>query len=240
MVTNPTGPDDNSPFGIPSPGGTANDAIFKNPYFTLSYNNAQGGPNWVAWKLVAGDIGDAPRMPFYAEKLPAGFKVITPDDYTGSGFDRGHQCNHEDRSSTDQASRATFAMTNMLPQAPNLNRKTWVRLEDYSRKLAKRGNTLYILCGGIGSGGDGDKGSASNIKGKVNVPAACWKVILITDGSDTPNQNWEIISVIMPNTQTIDLNWNTYRVPISEVEKQTGLKFFPAIGPALNQIKSKS
>ena len=231
---------DNSPFGMPSAGGDSNDCILQDPFFVSSYNNSLGGPNWVAWRLVAADIGDAPRLPFYAGTLPNGFRVIKPDDYTGSGFDRGHQCNHEDRSSTNEASKATFTMTNMLPQAPNLNRKTWEHLEEYSRKLAKRGNTLFIVCGGIGTGGVGDKGAASALKGKVNVPASCWKVVLVTDGSSTPNKNWQMIGVIMPNRQDIDLNWQKYVVPVGEIEAATGLNFFPNIGTdhTIEQLKA--
>lgn len=232
---------ENSPFGNPSPGNTSEDFLLENPYFTSSYNNSKGGPNWVAWRLVADDIGDAPQLPFFQDKtLPWAFKKIFPDDYTGSGFDRGHQCNHEDRSSSDEASNATFAMSNMLPQAPDLNRKTWATLEEYCRKLAKRGSTLYILCGGSGSGGEGDKGPATTLRKKVNVPATCWKVILITDGSQTPNENWKIIAVNMPNQQDIDLNWKTFLTTTKSLETLTGLQFFPNISddPIIAQIKA--
>jgi len=62
------------------------------PYFALAYNNSKGTPNWVSWRLTNADIGSAPRVPFYPDQeLPRGFRMVTPADYTGSGFDRG-QC----------------------------------------------------------------------------------------------------------------------------------------------------
>ena len=58
---------------------------------------------------------------------------VRPDDYRGSGFDRGHLCPAADRSATSQDMDATFLMTNMVPQSPDLNRKTWVKLAEYAR-----------------------------------------------------------------------------------------------------------
>ena len=109
-------------------------------YFALSYNNSKGTPNWVSWRLTADDIGSAPRVAFYPdEDLPTGFVRITPKDYTGSGFDRGHMCNHSDRSATPDSSHATFVMSNMVPQSPYVNQKAWDQLEAYCRQLAQQG-----------------------------------------------------------------------------------------------------
>src|SRR3982750_3063853 len=48
-------------------------------YFALSYNNEKGTPNWVSWRVVKEDLGNAPRKPFHPDaSLPAGFHRITP------------------------------------------------------------------------------------------------------------------------------------------------------------------
>src|SRR5258708_3352391 len=57
------------------------------------YNNNLGVPNWVSWDLTASDSGSSGRSPnFYADSnnLPANFTIVGPNDYSGSGFDRGH------------------------------------------------------------------------------------------------------------------------------------------------------
>ena len=108
--------------------------LMKKDFFALSYNNSKGRPNWVSWRLIHDDLGDAPRKPFYPDKtLPEGFVRVTPKDYVGFGFDRGHQCPHSDRSADDEMSHATFVMTNIIPQSPNVNQKAWAELEGYCR-----------------------------------------------------------------------------------------------------------
>src|SRR6267142_6963890 len=96
--------------------------LMKKKQFALAYCNDRGTPNWVSWQLRKEDLGHAPRKPFHPDTtLPRGFRRIKPEDYTGSGFDRGHICPHNDRSATDEDSAATFVMTNMVPQAGELN-----------------------------------------------------------------------------------------------------------------------
>lgn len=89
-------------------------------------------------------IGTAGRQNnFHAEAdLPDGLQRITPADYTGSGYDRGHMCNSKDRTRTNKDNSETFSMANMQPQTPDLNRHVWEKLEADSRKLAMKGNTL--------------------------------------------------------------------------------------------------
>src|SRR5258706_8101949 len=116
----------------PDPGSPDNYLIVK-PYFVLSYNNSNGTPNWVSWRVAVSDLGDAPRKPTFDPDttLPQGFKVIIHKDYSSSGFDRGHLCPHGDRSANQEMSFSTFVMTNIIPQAPNVNEKAWAQMESY-------------------------------------------------------------------------------------------------------------
>jgi len=186
--------------------------LMRKTYFALSYNNAKGTPNWVSWCLKKDDLGDAPRWPqFYPdEDLPIGFKQVKPGDYTGSGFDRGHMCPSADRS-TEESAKATFVMTNIIPQSPNCNQHAWADLEDYCRdRVRKKPPTLYIVAGPQGEGGVGTKGPEKMIShaDKVTVPAHCWKVILALDdgqgdASDATrvNRDSRVIGVMMANDQ---------------------------------------
>jgi len=220
--------------------------LLRKPYYALAYNNARGTANWVSWCLRDTDLGSAPRVPFYPDPdLPAGFKHVTPRDYTGSGFDRGHLCPHSDRGATPEASAATFAMTNMVPQAPALNQKAWADFEGYCRGLVrKRHLTLYLVAGPQGQGGTGTNGPAETIaRGKVTVPAKCWKVVLAVDGGEggpadvaKVGPDSRLIAIVMPNEEGIGHGWAKYRTNVQEVEALTGYRFFanvPAdiIGP---------
>ena len=82
--------------------------------YALSYNRSRGAANWVSWHLEKDDTGDAERTNAFAPDtiLPKDWWVL-PTDYAGSGYDRGHLIPSKDRSSSEEANRETFLMSNM-------------------------------------------------------------------------------------------------------------------------------
>jgi endonuclease G len=223
-------------FGMPAPAKADPESreayLLDRPQYVLSYNAEKLGPNWVCWRLRAEDIGNVPRQPFEPDPdLPRGFAHVTPHDYDGSGFDRGHQCPAKDRSATEADSRAVFYMTNIVPQSPNSNQRGWERLEDYCRRLAREGHVLFIACGPHGAGGENKDGRRETEIGKVGhritVPAELWKVVLVLPREDAePRANTRVIAVVMPNDQSVGYDWTKYRTTAREVEKLTGYTFF--------------
>lgn len=203
-------------------------------YFSLSYNNGLGRPNWVSWRLSKAEMGDEPRVDFYPdEELPAGFSQVIPDDYTGSGLDRGHMCPHSDRDADPKMNESTFVMTNIIPQSPNNNQKAWRELETYARSLVAEDKVLHIISGPYGVGGTGSKGEKNNIgqETTIQVPAQCWKVIMVLDGGsgddrERINANTRLIAVIMPNDMSVGEEWAGFRVSVNAVEALTGYTFF--------------
>jgi endonuclease G len=225
-------------FGLPGPAKhdpSSRDAfLIARPQYVLSYNAEKRIPNWVSWELKASDLGSAARAPFEPDPdLPRGFARVTSRVYNGSGFDRGHMCAAKDRSSSPADIRATFFMTNVVPQVPNCNQRGWERLEDYCRRLARQEHVLYIACGPAGVGGTGTHGRKEEIgegRLKVTVPNKVWKVVLVLPREEAePRKNTRVIAVVMPNDQTVDYNWAKYRVTTGQVEKLTGLRFFPKV-----------
>src|SRR5262245_21988007 len=96
--------------------------------------------------------------------LPVGFVAVRPNDYRASGFDRGHLCPAADRSATRADMDATFLMTNMVPQSPDLNRMTWEKLEHYCREqVRERDVDLYVVAGPAGRGGTGSETSKNAV-----------------------------------------------------------------------------
>lgn len=226
-----------------SPGNSENYLIAR-PQYALSYSKNKGIPNWVSWQLNASWLGDAHRVGKFApdEDLPADWVRIKPSDYTGSGFDRGHMTNSEDRSRSPADNIQTFLMTNIIPQSPDNNQGAWVQLENYSRQLARSGKELFIVSGGYGQGGIGKNGLKATVgQGKVLVPAVTWKVILVLDqpnsgiaGVDT---NTRTIAVIMPNKQGIKSDpWQQYSTSVQAVEKLTGYKFFTSVPESIGTV----
>ncbi|MEZ0539091.1 DNA/RNA non-specific endonuclease [Fibrella arboris] len=202
--------------------------------FSLSFNRSRGIANWVSWHLSPEWRGDAARTKTFRPDpdLPAGYSTIRSSDYEKTGFDRGHLCPSEDRDSNPVDNAATFVLSNVVPQAPKFNRETWKYLEEYARKLVDNGNEVYLIAGTGGTGGTGEQGEASSIAGgKITVPAALWKVLLVLpNGSDDLiriGPNTQVVAVYIPNQQSAaERKWDSYRLSVNELEQRTGLRFF--------------
>jgi endonuclease G len=216
------------------------------PQYVLSYSKSRNLANWASWQLNKSWMGDAERQNNFRPDpdLPNEWFRVSTRDYTGSGFDRGHLVNSEDRGQSVETNSSTFLMTNIVPQAPDNNQGVWVQLEEYSRDLAKEGKELYIIAGGHGTGGEGKNGEASLLKGKIAVPSTMWKVILVLDdpsqGLAGVSGNTRTIAVVMPNKQGRDGKWQDFCATVDDVQKLTGYDFFSNVPPDIQkQIESK-
>lgn len=221
-----------------------NNYLISLPEYALSYNRTRGIPNWVSWYLSTEWLGPVNRQDDFRpyDQLPAGWYQVSSMDYIGSGFDRGHNCPSGDRTLTVADNSSTFYMVNIIPQAPEVNQGPWERLETYCRQLAQQGNELYIIMGNYGSGGTGNNGFATTISGgKVTVPAATWKAVLILPrGGDDINritENTRLIAVIIPNENiAANLHWGDYRTTVNQIEITTGYDLFSNIPIAIQDI----
>lgn len=206
-----------------------NNYLMMKPQYALSYNRDRGIPNWVSWHVNKDWIGDAPRQnDFRADAtLPEGWYRVKTSDYTGSGFDRGHNVPSADRTRTAEDNSATFLMTNIIPQAPKNNQETWANLEGYTRELVEDGNEVYVIMGNHGIGGTGTNGQVQTIaQGRVTVPAQIWKVLVVLpEGEDDVNRistSTRVIAVNTPNNNTLSTDWGTYRTTVDAIEQATG------------------
>ncbi len=208
------------------------------PQYVLSYSRSKGIPNWVSWRLTADNLairGTSKRQNDFRSDpaLPSNWPATETRDYTGSGFDRGHMTNSEDRSSNPIDNSATFLMTNIIPQAPDNNRGVWVQLENYCRELARSGKELYIIAGPQGQGGVGEKGALKKLATGQPVPAKTWKVVLVNEpgrGINGIGKNTRAFAVSIPNVQGVKNNdWRSYRKTVREIEKSTGYDFFSVL-----------
>lgn len=214
--------------------------LMQKTQFYLSYNSTQGKPNWVSWHLDNTWLGSATRCDCFASDalLPSGVYRVSSSSYTGSGFDRGHNCPSGDRTLNSTDNRATFLMTNMMPQAPNNNQQTWEKLESYCRKLVSQGNECYIICGSYGVGGSGSNGYKTTLDaGRVTVPSNIWKVVLVlpngTNDISRVTTATRVIAVNTPNINTIVTStWAGYRTTVDAIEAATGYDILSALPDA--------
>lgn len=218
--------------------------LMEKPQYAMSYHRDRGIPNWVSWHVDPTWLGSTPRQDdFRADTtLPSGWYQVGSTSYSGSGFDRGHNCPSADRTSSVANNSATFLMTNMCPQAPDNNQGPWANLENYTRTLVNQGNEVYVICGMNGTGGTGSNGFATTINGgRVTVPAYTWKVIVVipqgTNDLSRVTTSTRVIAVNMPNTQGIrSVNWGTYRVSVDSIESQTGYDILSNVAASIQSV----
>jgi endonuclease G len=250
-------PADNTNMALGNPSQATADPKNKNNFliekskYVLSYNNSKRGPNWVSWHLGSSDIGKIPRLDAFRPDptLPRGYTIVTPNDYTTpkgadgkAKYDRGHMCPSKDRTDTEENNCATFYMTNMLPQTPDLNRHVWQALEADSQTLALSGFELYVI-----AGGHGFIESIGKSK-KVAAPKRFWKIIVVLPEGNNDlkriDKNTRVIAVDMPNKQGIAKDpWQKYRVTVRDIEKATGFNFLSNVSKEIQdaiEIKKDS
>lgn len=241
--------DIHAPLGIPKDSDERDDYLMEKPQYVLSYNNMRGGANWVAWNLNESWFGTAERKQgqFITDTtLPDGFQRITHNDYTASGFDRGHMVRSEERTRTREDNDATFLMTNILPQYHDLNAGPWLSLETYCQVLAtKKNHELFLIAGGIY-----DKNPEylnGKGKGRVAIPKSTWKIVVVLErgqGLESITKDTRVIAVNMPNQQGKDFKksgWRKYLTTVDELERLTGYDFLSNIPPDIQAtIESKT
>lgn len=214
----------------------ADNYLMEKPQYALSYNRSKQIPNWVSWQLNQTWLGTVPRRNDFRpdDSLPADWQRVTPSDYNGSGYDRGHMVPSGDRTQNPVDNSATFLMTNIVPQAPDNNQGPWAELETYCRDLVEQGKELYIIAGGYGR-----KPALS--KAKITPPARLWKAIVVLDrpgaGIESIHSNTRVIAVDLPNVQGIrDRDWRTFRGTIDQIEAATGYDLLSNVPEAIQRV----
>ncbi|PWK66354.1 endonuclease G [Mucilaginibacter oryzae] len=248
-----SGDNSNLLFGNPSNAlatlASKDNYLIDQKYYVESYNATKGEPNWVSWHLDnTNTTGATGRLDNFAgwSGLPTGWYQVESNSYSGSGFDRGHNCPSADRTSSTDANSATFLMTNMIPQAPQNNQQTWANLENYLREQVVAGYEVYIIMGSYGTGGTGSNGAASTINnGHINVPSNVWKVALIIPKGDGDiarvTAATRVIAVDTPNINSINSDWTKYITTVKSIETATGytlLSSLPAAVRASLEVKT--
>lgn len=119
----------------------------QNDSFSVVYDIGIQCPSQVEWVVCAGDIGNVKREPSwrFLPDIPDLRATARHDDFTHSGYDRGHMCPAANRSASKSSMISTFVMSNVAPQTPRLNRGEWQATERACRKLAMEYDSVHIL-----------------------------------------------------------------------------------------------
>ena len=207
--------------GAPISSITENTQYVCHSNYAIHYRYDTKTAEYVVEHLNDSDInGPAKRKDDFRQdpKVPDD-KEATLEDYKGHPYDRGHLVPAADnRTDQDQMSESFF-LTNMVPQDPGNNRVIWRILELGARNTAADGNDIYVSSGTVY-----EKGYIT-IGNNVGVPTKVWKVIY-------NHTNGETIGFIFPNKKYSSKDIPKFAVTVDEVEKVTGINFFPKLSEA--------
>ena len=142
---------------------------------------------------------------------------VEKQEYTNSGYDRGHMCPAGDMEWSSSAMNDCYYMTNVCPQTPKLNQVYWERLESACRRWADIYGSIYIVCGPVYNSG---KHVTIGTSHSISVPDGFFKVVItLVEGEEKGigfyYKNDDVRQTMESATLSID-----------QVEELTGYNFF--------------
>lgn len=193
--------------------------VLTNIGYVVGYDETKRDPLWVCYRLFKVNDLNAPPRPQKFEPDSRTTARSISHDYTGTGYDRGHMAPNFAIAVCygNAAQLETFLMSNIIPQRPNLNRKVWMYLEQKEiREYAQAFKSIFVITGPIF-----DVSGARFSPGEI-IPSACYKIML-----ETENNCIKMQAFIMPQTVEGNERLETFLTSVADIEKRTGLDFFP-------------
>jgi endonuclease G len=202
-----------APYGFPQ---TASVQPICRQAYLVGYDAQAKLPKYVTYELLPQNaLGCVARTnAFVADaSVPGGAR---PDDYAGTGYDKGHMSPDGDLSWDVQVEFESFLMTNMSPQAGSLNRGIWKLLETSVRGWAVQRNQSYtVYVGGVYNAQDKKIGNG------VVVPHGFYKIVI-------NNQTNEVAGWAFPHVApypNLGNDLTKFRLPIAQIEAAAGVKY---------------
>lgn len=185
------------------------------PGYFLYHDNQAKIPAWGAWRITPETVnGCWPRTNAFTADQYLGDKSARPDDYAGTGYDKGHLANDAHQSWDEMVEYESFLMSNMMPQLPGLNRGIWKLLETASGAWAySRNTTIIVYSGPIYVVGDPTIGAS-----KVNIPRGFYKIIIDQRTGDT-------LAFVFPHAENQGNDLTKVQTSVANIEQLTGIQF---------------
>ncbi|WP_137917178.1 DNA/RNA non-specific endonuclease [Hydrogenophaga sp. 2FB] len=145
--------------------------------FAVLHSGVTKTPLYVAEVLTRSRIqqakSEARTDVFFADARLPSRERASLDDYRGSGYDRGHMAPAADMDNA-QSMAQSFSLANTAPQAAELNRNAWAKVEiDTRRYVMRASGPVYVLTGPVFA----DAQPKTVGKGRVFVPTHFFKLV---------------------------------------------------------------
>jgi endonuclease G len=204
------------PYGIPQVQKPDVTPICRQGYFLLHDNQAKHAV-WGAWLVTPQTVnGCHPRSNnFLADASLPPNKRATPDDYTSTGYDRGHLANDAHQSWNRDTGNESFLMSNMMPQLPGLNRGIWKLLETATGAWVYDSQAAHLIYAGPVYNVATDRKIGKN---QVNVPNGFFKIIVNTKTGAT-------LAFLFPHKEGLGNDLGAVQSTVADIERITGVVF---------------
>ena len=217
--------------GLELPAFEESDQIVRHRAFTLKYSEEHEQAEWVAYTLEEHMVsGPVKRTDDFRPDPLVKTGSASPEDYRGSGYDRGHLVPAADMKHSRECMSETFFMSNMSPQRPEFNRGIWKELEEQVRRWVREDKELHVVAGPVFAAQDYEVIGPN----RVAVPDFYYKVIL-----DYREPGIKAIGFILPNGKAEAALWE-FAVPVDRVEEITGIDFYPALPDDVEEVLESS
>ena len=204
--------------------------IVKHQYYTLSYNEKYEQAEWVAYELkIQKGKRNHFKRPFFIEDPKVTTKSADWKNYKNSGYDKGHLCPAGDMTFDKSAYDDTFFTSNITPQLHEFNDGVWNRLEEKVRYWSEKYDGVYVITGGVLTNFLPTIG-----KEKVAIPDRFYKIVL-----NNTNGKCKVIAFLVPNAKS-DKPLYSFTVSVDDIEKITGIDFFPNLEDSIENKLEKN
>jgi len=201
------------------PKTSTSEKIITHTGYSFLYNETHEQASWVAYELTKEETNKLyDRTDNFIPDPKVASGSANDNDYSGSGYDRGHLAPAADMGWSSATMAESFYYSNMSPQLPGFNRGIWKKLEELVRTWAIEYNAIDIVTGPVLTSGLPTIGADG-----VSVPKYYYKVIL-----DYTEPELKGIGFILPNASSSE-PLQSFAVTIDSVEKFTGINFYPSL-----------
>lgn len=212
-------------------------------HWLTGYDVKRRLPLWVAYRLTSQDVATKRKRTQCFRPDP---RVATNEggticaSYKGDGLDRGHMVPSADMTRSERAMVNSYIFTNIAHQYPGFNRTLWRDLEIRVRAMARISGEIYVVTGAIFDRDDDGRPDQAGMAAypiksgnpKSAVATHFYKVVFVPgNGSDPPKviawlfRHKNVRTSGQESAAIID----KARVPLSVIEKLSGLDIAPAL-----------
>ncbi len=208
------------PDSLELPAYKSTEDVIRHEAYVTCYNHKTLCPDWVAWELTSDETrGHLSRDGYNFSWEPDTERPKSArEDYSNSGWDKGHMAPAADMNWSDQTMKECFYLSNICPQDHEMNSGDWEYIESACRRFARQYGKVWIVCGPIY-----DSTPYRTIgRDKVAIPDRFFKAMLIRkqDGQ------YSAIAFVMPNKAEHHDPYY-YKRTVDEVEAIIGRDLFP-------------